>query len=58
MNVRKAMHRAAAKSLDGHCRFVARIGRSIVVLTLSDLAHCPKARVQVAFSAGRLVAPR
>ena len=58
MNVRKAMHRAATKSLDGHCRFVARIGRSTVVLTLSDLAHCPKARIQVAFAAGKLVAPR
>ncbi|CAN7417740.1 MULTISPECIES: hypothetical protein [Paraburkholderia] len=58
MNVRKAMHRAAAKSLDGHCRFVARLGRSTVVLTLSDLAHCPKARIQVAFAAGKLVAPR
>ncbi|WP_180730358.1 hypothetical protein [Paraburkholderia sp. PGU19] len=58
MNVRKAMRRAAAKSLDGHCRFVARLGRSTVVLTLSDLAHCPKARIQVAFAAGKLVAPR
>ncbi|MFM0022158.1 hypothetical protein [Paraburkholderia azotifigens] len=58
MNVRKAMHRAAAKSLDGHCRFVAQLGRSTVVLTLSDLAHCPKARIQVAFAAGKLVAPR
>jgi hypothetical protein len=58
MNVRKAMHRAAAKSLDGHCRFVVRVGRSTVVLTLSDLAHCPKARIQVAFAAGKLVAPR
>lgn len=58
MNVSKAMHRAQFKSLDGHCRFVARIGRATVVLTLSDLAHCPKARIQVAFSAGRIVAPR
>ncbi|GJH05005.1 hypothetical protein [Paraburkholderia terrae] len=58
MNVRKAMHRAAAKSLDGHCRFVVQLGRSTVVLTLSDLAHCPKARIQVAFAAGKLVAPR
>lgn len=58
MNVRKAMHRAAAKSLDGHCRFVAQLGRTVVVLSLSDLAHCPKARIQVAFAAGKLVAPR
>jgi hypothetical protein len=58
MNVRKAMRRAATKSLDGHCRFVVSIGRSNLVLTLSDLVHCPKARIQVAFSAGKLVAPR
>jgi hypothetical protein len=58
MNVKKAMHRAAAKSLDGRCRFVASIGRTIVVLTLSDLARCPQARVEVAFSFGKLVEPR
>ncbi len=58
MNTRKALHRAARKSLDGHCRFVARVDRTLVVMTLSDLAHCPKARIQVAFSCGRLVAPR
>jgi len=58
MNARKAMRRAAAKSLDGHCRFVVAIGRSTLVLTLSDLVYCPKARIQAAFSAGKLVAPR
>lgn len=58
MNARKALRRAAAKSLDGHCRFVAYVGRSVVVLTLSDLARCPVARIQFAFSGGRLVEPR
>lgn len=58
MNVKKAMRRAAAKSLDGHCRFVVSVDRSIVVLTLSDLVRCPKARIEVAFSFGRLVSPR
>lgn len=52
------MRRAAAKSLDGHCRFVVAIGRSTLVLTLSDLVYCPKAHIQAAFSAGKLVAPR
>jgi hypothetical protein len=58
MNVRKAMHRAATKSLDGHCRFVAQLGRTVVVLSLSDLAHCPKARIQVAVARGKEVLPR
>ncbi|MBB5462912.1 hypothetical protein [Paraburkholderia sp. Cpub6] len=58
MNVRKAMHRAATKSLDGHCRFVAQLGRTVVVLSLSDLAHCPKARIYVAFARGKEVLPR
>lgn len=58
MNQRKAMRRAAAKSLDGHVRFLAMVGRVPMVMTLADLAHCPKARIQVAFSCGKLVAPR
>ncbi|MGF6549344.1 hypothetical protein [Paraburkholderia youngii] len=58
MNVRKAMQRAQAKSLDGHCRFVAQLGRTIVVLSLSDLAHCPKASIYVAFARGKEVPPR
>ena len=58
MNVRKAMRRAAAKSLDGHCRFVAHIGRKLVVLTLSELPHFPKARILVAFAAGKSISPR
>jgi hypothetical protein len=58
MNTRKALRRAARKSLDGHCRFVARVDRMLLVLTLSELAHCPKAQIQVAFSCGKLVAPR
>jgi hypothetical protein len=58
MNTRKALHRAATKSLDGHCRFVAQLGRTVVVLSLSDLAHCPKARIQVAFARGKEVLPR
>ncbi|MFP4895616.1 hypothetical protein [Paraburkholderia sp. EG304] len=58
MNVRKAMQRAQAKSLDGHCRFVAQLGRTAVVLSLSDLAHCPKVRIQMAFERGREGSPR
>ncbi|CAN7340969.1 MULTISPECIES: hypothetical protein [Paraburkholderia] len=54
MNVRKAMHRAAAKSLDGHCRFVVRVGRSIAVRTLSDLVrYRVKVDIQMAFDKGR-----
>lgn len=58
MRTSKALHRAAAKSLDGHVRFVVSLGRTPMVMTLSDLAHCPKARIQVAFSCGKCVAPR
>lgn len=58
MNARKALRRAAAKSLDGHCRFVAHVERCVVVLTLRDLALCPKARIYAAFASGKLVAPR
>jgi hypothetical protein len=58
MNVRKAMHRPATQSLDAHCRFVAQVGRTVVVLSLSDLAHCPKVRIQVAFARGKEVLPQ
>jgi hypothetical protein len=58
MNARKAMHRAQAKSLDGHVRFLAMVGRTLMVMTLADFAHCPRARIQAAFSAGKLVTPR
>jgi hypothetical protein len=59
MNVRKAMHRAAAKSLDGHCRFVAQLGRSTVVLTLSDLVrYRMKVDIRMAFERGHPVSPR
>lgn len=58
MNARKALRRAATKSLDGHCRFVAHVGCYVVVLTLSDLARYPTARIHLAFSGGKLVAPR
>jgi hypothetical protein len=58
MRTTKAIHRAAAKSLDGHVRFVATVGRTPMVMTLSELAHCPKARIQVAFSCGKCVVPR
>ena len=47
------MHRAAAKSLDGHCRFVVRVGRSVAVLTLSDLVrYRVKVEIEVAFEKG------
>lgn len=58
MNARKALRRAAAKSMDGHCRFVAYVSNSVVILTLPDLARCPKARIYVAFADGKLIAPR
>ncbi|MET3232232.1 UNVERIFIED_ORG: hypothetical protein ABIC54_004437 [Burkholderia sp. 1263] len=58
MRISKALHRAAAKSLDGHVRFLVKVGKTAMVMTLFELAHCPKARIQVAFSGGRLIAPR
>lgn len=58
MRISKALHRAAAKSLDGHVRFLVVIGKTAMVMTLFELAHCPKARIQVAFSCGRLISPR
>lgn len=59
MNVRKAMHRAATKSLDGHCRFVAQLGRTVVVLSLSDLArYRTKVDIRMAFDRGHLVVSR
>jgi hypothetical protein len=58
MRATKALHRAAAKSLDGHVRFMVTVGKIAMVMTLFDLAHSPKARIQVAFSCGKLIAPR
>lgn len=58
MRPAKALHRAANASLDGHLRFVAKVHGQTVVLTLFDLAHCQDARIQCAFSAGKVVKPR
>ena len=58
MNSRKAMRRAAFRSLDGHCRFVAISGTAVLILKIGDLPYCPNADIRAAFSAGKLVKPR
>lgn len=59
MNSRKAGRKAAHRSLDGHIRFVALVGRSIEIFDLFTLATCDRrVNVVAAFSAGRRVAPK
>ncbi|MGB8422226.1 hypothetical protein [Paraburkholderia sp.] len=55
MNTRKAAHRAARKSLDGHVRFVVKIGRSVQVFELRDLITLRCGRIEAAYSAGHYV---
>ncbi|MFP3564728.1 hypothetical protein [Paraburkholderia sp. SIMBA_030] len=58
MNARKANHKAAHRSLDGHVRFVVAAGRSIEVLDIGGVAT-RGARVDIiaAYSKGRRFTP-
>jgi hypothetical protein len=53
LDVETVMNRASVDSLDGYCRFVARLQTGFVVLTFSDFAVGPKAHICAAFVAGR-----
>lgn len=58
MRTRKAMHRAAHRSMGGHTQFVVRVGKLTTVFTLHDFALCPRAQIEVAYFAGRAVVPK
>ena len=59
MNARKASHKAAHRSLDGHVRFVAEAGRSIEVLDLGGVAmRGDKVCIIAAYSKGKRYTPQ
>lgn len=58
MRPTKALHRAAAASLDGHVRFVVTVRGIARVMTLSELACSNEARVKCALFCGHIVNPR
>ncbi|WP_157642468.1 hypothetical protein [Burkholderia ubonensis] len=58
MNTRKAMHRAATRSLDGHIRFLIEVGGCLRAITLGELPSTPAARIVAAYDRGKLVTPR
>jgi hypothetical protein len=58
MRPTKALHRAAAASLDGHLRFLVTVRGIARVMTLPELACCNEAHVQCALFCGHVVNPR
>jgi hypothetical protein len=59
MNARKASHKAAHRSLDGHVRFVVEAGRSIKVLDIGSVAtRGDKVGIIAAYSKGKRFTPR
>ena len=55
MRQTKATHRAAAASLDGHFRFVVRVGAQIHVVRLYQLAGARSVRIEAAFFCGKRI---